>query len=200
MDDPRPEAQNGAAEPRHPESRTRAPRVRCAAVVPAGLPDPTELSDAMRRRGIEMQCFRDVYSALLSLLCGDEDDSAAVVFVEPGLLANDQARRLARAVERRLPRLTLWSFASENGERARLRPYDGPPPPGRGPEPGPRVEVVRRPSPPSAPRLRLAGFHEDDEHERGGDRHEIQTPSELLTSEEIAMLLDDGPEREESQA
>ena len=72
------------------------------------------------------------------------------------------------------------------------------------------------PASPSAPRLRLAGFHDDDEgdlenglgeepsfpsppeDESAGDH-----PSELLTSEEIAMLLDDstgGSDREENKA
>lgn len=200
MDDPRPEADNGAAEPQHPYRRARAPKVRCAAVVPPGIPEPADLRSAMRRRGIEMSCFHDVYAALLHLLACAEDDSAALIFVEPALLEHNQARRLARAGERRLHRLTLWSFASENGERARLRPYETP----RADPSAP----PRQASEEATPRLRLAGFHEEDADEPvledetpEPQSYDAEAPSDLLTSEEIAMLLDDGPGgREENKA
>ncbi len=208
MDDPRPEAESGAAEPRHANPETHAPRVRCAAIVPAGLSEPAALREAMRRRGVAMTCFRSVYDALLAVLSAGDDDSVAVVFVESRTLVNDQASRLARTLGKHVERLTLWTFDSLDGEGPRLRPFEND---------GPRRERVWSPPPASAPRLRLAGFHDDPEDEEPDDVFEPsdeaddgaaspeQTTVELLTSEEIAMLLDDGPiegpsEREENKA
>ena len=210
MDDPRPEAESGAAEPRQTPSPMRAARVRCSAIVPPGFIEPVELRDAMRRRGVSFTCYRSVYDALLAMLREEPGASQAVVFVESGKFPDDQASRLARTALKHLDRLTIWSYdTGEGGESARLRPYEAK---------RPEVVVVRSwtPPTPSAPRLRLAGFHDDDEGdlENGlgeeqpfpsppdDDESSSDVPSELLTSEEIAMLLDDssGSDREENKA
>jgi len=209
MDDPRPEAESGAAEPRHANPETHAPRVRCAAVVPAGRTEPIELREAMRRRGVAMTCFSTVYDALLEVLSAAGDESVAVVFVESDTLKNDQASRLARTLGKHIERLTLWTFDTLDGEGPRLRPFE---------TAAPRRERAWAPAPASAPRLRLAGFHDDPEEDEPDEEAfapvdeaddapavATETTVELLTSEEIAMLLDDAPidgasEREENKA
>jgi len=219
MDDPRPEAENGAAEPRQTPDQTRTARVRCSAIVPHGFSEPTELRDAMRRRGVVFTCYWSVYDALLAMLREEPGSSQALVFVESGALPDDQAARLARAASRHMERVSLWSYdRGRDGEAARLRPY----------APAKREVVMRSWTPPtaSAPRLRLAGFHDEPEQPGYGSRDEgggagvdgeerpfpsppegetpeSDHPSELLTSEEIAMLLDDskgGSDREENKA
>ena len=222
--DPRPEAENGAAEPR---TTTRAPRdagdlarsddapaapggIRCvAALAPGGLV-PDALARAMHKRGVPVAWRRGAYEALLEVV--RNPSGVALVIVEPPAFPNDQPSRLARAASRHAPDLVVWRYDAAETERSSLRPYAPAASPSRAAErpaePEPAVVVT----PPAAfepaafesgPRLRLAGLHETpaggepDEREAEGPRAQNEadppaSPSELLTSEELTMLLGDG--------
>lgn len=170
MDDPRPEAENGAAEPRATSTR----RVCGVAVLPPGTEEPAALTGAMRRGGVELNYYRSVYAALGAALSAGPAVGVVLLFVEPARFANDQPRRLVRAARRHVAGLGCWRYDPEASPRLAVF----------GPEETP--VVVPRPTPP--PRLRLAGVHEDLET---APPEEPTEPSELLTQEEIAMLLDD---------
>ena len=217
MNDPRAEAESGAAEPQ--DTRRRA-GVRCVAVLPPHRDEPAELRAAMGRRGVSMTCYRSVYDALLAVIGASEHGAVALVVVDSGSFSGGQADRLVSALARRVERVSAWSFDSAGGEAPRLRAY-APAEPLSVEVVQSAVDEVREWVPTEAPRLRLAGFHDDDEideiEDRDGDveveiEHDeddvtaVEVPgtvSEMLTGEEIAMLLDDlpgGDSFEESKA
>ncbi len=219
MNDPRPEGESGAAEP---QNTRRQAAVRCVAVLPPHRDDPAELRAAMGRRGVEMTCYRSVYDALLAVITASAGGAVALVIVDSGSYSGRQAERLVGALSRRVERLSVWSFDSVDGGPARLRVYV--------PAEGLTVEVVqdavdavREWVPTETPRLRLAGFHDDEDDAEEIEEEEAaavddveiaegdetvavevpETVSEMLTGEEIAMLLDDlprGDSFEESKA
>ncbi len=191
MDDPRPEGDTGAAEPRHATPNHQTLRVRCVAVTASDADAPAALREAMRRRGVELIGYRSVYDALLAVL-SENAGATAVVFVDPAAFPNDQPARMAQTLARHSERVTLWRF-----DDGRLRPFDPPAARDDAFEPAPPVA--------STPRLRLAGFHDDEASDDVPEPEEsADTPGELLTGEEIAMLLDESADdengREEHQA
>jgi len=222
--DPRPEAENGAAEPRPtPPPQTVEPGgagargsdsvatagIRCvAALAPGGLV-PDALARAMHKRGVPVVWRRGAYEAVLEVM--RDPRGVALVVVEPGSFPNDQPARLARAAARHAPELVVWRYDAAETEGSTLRPYT---PASRAapatPDDGESPEiVVTRPAAfePAAfsagPRLRLAGLHESatsnaaDDAELTVDPDEEPTaPSELLTADELTMLLGDGPPEE----
>ena len=196
MDDPRPEARNGAAEPRTIHADASEPRVRCVAVLPPGTDEPAELTRAMARRGVRVTYYRTVYEAMTGLLAEPSGVSSALVLVEPERFPHDQARRLWAAAGRHVEPLACWQFAGDSSPR--LRPYApveiAEIPDAFRPAPEPAAPVA----PADPPRLRLAGLDDElpefgfDDHDEDLDPDELpRTPSELLTPDEIAMLLDD---------
>lgn len=206
MNDPRPEAESGAAEPRDTPMHSH---VRCVTVLPPQRDEPAELREAMGRRGVAMTCYRSVYDALLAVLDVGDDAPVALVVVDPGAFAGEQAGRLVLACARRVERLSAWRFDAQAGEVARLRPFVVEV---VTPHCEPEDELPDEPAewePSEMPRLRLAGFHDGDEpddvhddvtaeleNDEGEKEAPVQSPesvSEMLTSEEIAMLLDDLP-------
>jgi len=212
-----------AGDPERSDDVTATPAapggIRCvAALAPGGLV-PDALARAMHKRGLPVAWRRGAYEALLEVVRNTR--GVALVIVEPAAFPNDQPARLARAAARHAPDLVVWRYDAAETERSTLRPFatTGAPistPDGRSAEPEDEQEpavVVTRPAAfepaafESGPRLRLAGLHETP---AGGDPHDDEddgdglgardeapaTPSELLTSEELTMLLgdDDAPD------
>jgi hypothetical protein len=202
MNDPRPEAEIGAAEPQDSARRRATPAVTCIAALPPHREEPRSLIAAMARRGLPVICHRSVYDALLAILTLEGEGAAALILVDPDLFPDSQAHRLAKVAAQHVDRLALWRYDEREG-KADLRPFeirDATDHANRdaGTQPIAPAQEAASPvsSPVVGPRLRLAGL--DD----GGERREEdeRTPEipesleDLLTREEIAMLLDDSDE------
>jgi hypothetical protein len=205
MNDPRPEAEVGAAEPQEIARRRSTPAVTCVAALPPHRDEPRSLIAAMARRGLPVVCRHSVYDALVALLTLEGGGARALILVEPDLFPDDQAQRLARVARKHVERLALWRYDEVNG-KADLRPFEtsaSERAEQRDEAPGAELNGVSPVSSPVVgPRLRLAGFDE------GGTRREVdyeegeipRSLEDLLTSEEIAMLLDDSDESGTSES
>jgi|GEM_PF-6967082 len=206
MDDLRPEARTGAAEPRAARRAPASGVVVVGATAP-GSAVPESLRAALGRRELPAAWADDVYGALLALLEVERGRATALVIVSPDEFPDDQAARLARVASRHVEPLAVWRYDERDG-RGDLRPFDF-----ATTRPVPEAPAFAE-TPRPAPRLRLAGLDDLAEHgPEAGDagsgagetslesdtRREEAAPTleELLSSEELAMLLDDS--REESR-
>lgn len=208
MHDPRPEAGIGAAEPRENASHRATPAVACVAALPPHREEPAALVAAMARRGLPVACHRSVYDALLALVTLEGRGAAALVLVEPHLFPDDQAERLARVASKHVERLALWRYDETDGKRE-LQPYELSPARSSGAEPETEEDAPIPVAPPErspvtspavthasgqivGPRLRLAGLEDAADAGESEEPREIpESLEDLLTSEEIAMLLED---------
>ena len=179
--------------------------VRCvvltAAHAPAGA--PADLTEALRRRGIQPVMAAGAYAAVAAMseakAAGGGD--LALVVVEPArALPAGMLDRLLGTLERHIGEVALWTYDEASSPRLRAMErrraatrHDAS-----------EEERVRRARPKSPPALRLTpGWPEEhglDETNllRSGPVDEstpprAPSPADMLTEQELSMLLADGP-------
>ncbi len=197
-------------------SKPHQPSVRCLVVGPAG-PDgrpalPEDLLSSLRKHDVAVSPQPGVFAAIGEMGAhqrlvrkGHATEGMALVVVDPERVA--RAEDLVHASERYAPSVVCWRYDSQT--RMKLHAYqprkreeradedDAERPGGVGARPAVRPGIATRPSP--APALRLAGadarpalrLRDVDDDERSGRNAPSNDATQLLTEEELAMLLGD---------
>ena len=159
-----------------------------------GAETPADLIAALARQGIDWEEAVGPFDAFARLAAGRRRGSRALLLVEPTALTGSEEVR--RAIERFDPGVACWGYQRGQSPRlARLAPFSKPKEP----------EIVVRPRPGGATKLRLAGEGApkrsenptEIDSERGGHPEEApepESPRSILTPEELEMLLADDRE------
>ncbi|TVQ30620.1 MAG: hypothetical protein EA376_12230 [Phycisphaeraceae bacterium] len=186
-----------------------APSVRCVVVARGGAPSiPPDLLASLKRHGVEVVPCADIFNGLAKAMLLHQSAApdagpspTAVLVVEPEQTA--RSFELVESIQRFAPRIAVWrydadaspklrGFQSERSNRKNETPSS--------------VDTATR----TVPALRLTGVDEqdgalhfklahDDDHgaqmneSETGEEGEQERPSDLLSAEELAMLLSDDP-------
>lgn len=193
------------------------PVARCVLWHAAGSDAPAELEAKLRARGIEVVSVRGPYAALAEICsAAHEPDRVAasngdppprrplsLVLVNPGSLPGAPA--VLRCVERFAPRAVVWDYdpgppprltptaqraaADDRGFDAPVRASDNPPGPGPARDHQPRAARLRLTDPGM-----MDPPHATPDDMMGPARpgREGDPPRQLLSAEELSMLLDEG--------
>lgn len=190
------------------ERPTHSRADRCIVWRPRGTPPDRELLDALARRSLVITHCQDPFGAV-GALCGERTVSGALVLliVDPAKLA--RVSEVVNAARRYSPRAVFWEFDSTSRRLRAFVPADtaatsaAAPRAVREVSAHPRAEPkvsIARPAPLSAPHLKLAGegplppaCEEAEALSAGKDAP--QPVRQVLTDEELAMLLSPGPIR-----
>jgi len=173
--------------------------VRCVVLAPDGV--PAALSASLERRGVVAQVVADPFRAMAAAMTAVRAGEApvALLVVEPGRV--HRSAELVRAVERFAPQVNRWRYDADGEpklrgfvlEQAEVTGGNGVSmAPGAGarsfPHHAPPTLRLTGEMAPTGPAEELAGADEEraEEEMAGGAR-------ELLTDEELEMLLSDGP-------
>jgi hypothetical protein len=173
----------------------RSPRTLAVVFCAPGKEAPGTLLDALARRGVEPLVVHDAFGATLLTARASEHGSPALIVVEPAAHRAPLIEDLVRSVRRRFPGVVIWRF--DASARPPLRAFsDVGVRSGAGTN-GSSPVVVRK----AAPSLRLTDHPRPasplpapspDSSARDPDAAtERETPSALLSEEELAMLLSD---------
>ena len=173
----------------------RSPRTLAVVFCTPGREAPRTLLDALARRGVEPLVVHDVFGASLLTARASDHGSPALIVVEPGAHRAPLVEDLLRSVRRRFPGVVIWRF--DASARPPLRAFSdlaagsGAGTNGSSPvvvrkaTPALRLTDHPRPTPPIPPGSTAnPGADVDDAPVR-------ETPSALLSEEELAMLLSD---------
>jgi len=166
----------------------------------AGAPD--DLLEAFGSRGLTSERAADVFAAMAWAVSHarsgtpDGRDAAAVVLVEPEGFPEGRVIDLLAALDRYAPHVVRWRYDESATPRLRgftevVREKAPPPPPA---PPSSRSAPAANGNAP--PRLRLTGVDPDAPAPPASSRA-IENPGatpDLLSEDEIDMLLGDGPE------
>ncbi len=182
-----------------------AARDRCIVCVPRGASAPEPLLSSLHKRDVDVVVCDDPYRALVESMRADgaaamsaQPAASLVVICSPTSV--DLSGELVQRVRRYSPRTTTWSYDEQHTPALRpATPADTARWPG---SPAPVVPAAgsasmyytgasngRMATPRSEVPLRLVDALEPD---RRGAPHDAR-PQELLTAEELAMLLGDEP-------
>lgn len=166
----------------------RPPRTLAVVFCAPGKEAPGTLLDALARRGVEPLVVHDVFGATLLVARASEQMAPALIVVEPAAHRAPLIEDLLRSVRRRFPGVAIWRF--DASARPPLRAFsDVVVRPGAGTN-GSAPVVVRK----AAPSLRLTDHPSPATPAPARDPEaepERETPSALLSEEELAMLLSD---------
>ncbi len=182
------------------ESGQSGGEVRCVVLAPEGV--PSALSASLARRGVAASEVRDPFQAMADVLRASREESGIVTLlvVEPERV--HRSAELMRAVERFAPEVNRWRYDADSEpklrgyvlDRGEVTTTNGMDPTGGRMGFGGRVDT---------PPLRLAGadlspagaseIAETLPDEEGAEEEAARSARELLTDEELEMLLSDGP-------
>lgn len=196
--------QRGTSTPPRAEGRAApaAGPVRCVVLCAAGHAPPSVLLTALGRRGVDAILTTDPFAAMLALARSANDSSLApdrhpaLIVVEPARHGAGALEDLLDAATRRNPGLLIWEYDERERPplRAWVRPGSAKAPAN---EPG-TVVVPARSRHIGKPALRLtdAPLPDSPAPAPGApkDEHDLSEPPEnLLSDEELSMLLADDP-------
>lgn len=149
---------------------------------------PSGLMQSLQKRGLTTVCCTDPFAALEHLCAGPScgpkrvGEGSALVIVEPAHVP--RAPELAEAAERYAPAAPVWRYDSQ--ATPRLAAYTPPAPPSKPPQ------AQHTPSKAATPPLKLAG--DGPAPEASEHLEPPRSAREILTEDELAMLLADDPE------
>lgn len=168
---------------------------RCVVLCAPETPAPGVLLAALGRRGVEAILTGDPFAAMLALTRATHERSPAsdrhpaLIVVEPARHGVGSLEDLLDAAARRTPGLVIWEY--DERERPPLRAWVAPGAARRAANDPGVVVVPPRSRAVAKPALRLTDAPSPHEP---GDEHDAADPREnLLSDEELSMLLADDP-------